>query len=203
MEHRPKSLWSRVARRLRQDFLAGILVIVPLAVVIWALSRLFISIDDFMEPVIKFVVGRPVVGIGFAITLPVIYLIGLVTTSLLGKRIIRYGESLLERVSLRRDIYRNPKQLLESLMLVHRSKFKEVVLVEFPRPGMRTIGFVTNRLASASGQELLNVYIPNVPNPMSGFLELVPKDDVMPTNISVEAAMEMVISRGHVSPAVI
>ena len=72
MEHRPKSLWSRVARRLRQDFLAGILVIVPLAVVIWALSRMFISIDDFMEPVIKFVVGRPVVGTGFAITLPVI-----------------------------------------------------------------------------------------------------------------------------------
>ena len=98
-----------------------------------------------------------------------------------------------------REIYSTLKQVLESVLLPNRGGFKEVVLVEFPKAGMKTIGFVTNRLTDPSGQELLSVYIATTPNPTSGFFEILPASDVVRTSITVEDAIKLVVSGGMVS----
>ena len=102
-----------------------------------------------------------------------------------------------------REIYGVFKQVLESVMLPHKGGFKEVVLVEFPRPGMKTIGFITNRVKDVSGQNLVNVYIPTTPNPTSGYLEIIPEEDIVRLDMPIDDAIKMVVSGGMVSPEVI
>jgi len=198
-----KSLWSRVGRRLRRDFLAGILVIVPLAATILILKWLFVSIDGILEPVVEAAFGQPIAGIGFAAIIVVIYLAGLIASNVVGKKVIQRGESLLAEVPMIREIYKTFRQILDSVMLPHKGGFKEVVLVEFPRPGMKTIGFVTNRIKDSSGQDLVNVYIPTAPNPTSGYLEIMPAADAVRIDMTVEDAIKMVVSGGMISPEII
>jgi len=194
---------SRVVKSLRRGFLAGVLVILPLVATIVVLVWLFNSIDGLLSPVVELIFGRPVPGVGFAAILILIYLAGIFATNVLGRTAIRYGESLLARVPMVREIYNTTRQILDSVMLSRKTSFREVVLVEFPRAGMRTIGFVTNRMQDSSGQELLSVFIPTAPNPTSGFLEIVSADRVVPTSMPVDEAMKMIISAGMVSPAII
>jgi uncharacterized membrane protein len=132
-----------------------------------------------------------------------IYLAGLVAANVMGRRVIQFGESLVVRVPMAREIYNTIKQVVNSLMLSQKGGFREVVLVEFPRPGMQTVGFVTNRVVDGSGRELLNVFIPTAPNPTSGFFQIIPPENTSRTNLSVEEGMKLVISAGMVSPPVI
>ncbi len=194
---------ERYAGHLRRDFLAGLLIMVPLAATILILKWLFESIDGILAPAVDAAFGRHIPGIGFGVILVVVYLAGLVTRHFLGSKIIQRVESLPGGVPVVREIHSTIKQILESVMLPHEGAFKEVVLVEFPRPGMRTIGFITNRLHDSSGQELVNVYIPTTPNPTSGYLEIVPEDDVVYLDMQVDEAIKMVVSGGTVSPEVL
>ena len=188
---------------MRRDFLAGILVIVPLAATILILKWLFVSIDGILAPVVATAFGHHIPGIGFAAIIVLIYLTGLIASNIVGKKAIQRGESLLGEVPMIREIYKTFRQVLESVMLPHKGGFKEVVLVEFPRPGMKTIGFITNRVKDRSGKDLVNVYIPTTPNPTSGYLEIIPADDVVRIDMTVEEAIKMVVSGGMLSPEVI
>jgi uncharacterized membrane protein len=203
MEIQSKSRLSQVFGRVRRDFLAGILVIVPLAATIWILKWLFDAVDGILEPAVEAIFGRPIAGIGFGILIILIYLAGLFVSNFIGKKIIERGESLLREVPMIREIYSTFKQILQSVILPHKGGFREVVLVEFPRPGMKTIGFVTNRVTDMSGQKLVNVYIPTTPNPTSGYLEIIPEADVIHLDMPIDDAIMMVVSGGMVSPEVI
>jgi len=197
---------SRLApltRNLRRNFFAGLVIVTPIAATILIMKWLFDAIDGILEPVVELIFGRPVAGIGFAAILLLIYLAGLVAANVLGRRVIQFGESLVVRVPMAREIYNTTKQVVNSLMLPQKGGFKEVVLVEFPRPGMQTVGFVTNKVTDGSGRELLNVFIPTAPNPTSGFFQIIPPENAVRANLSVEDAMKMVISAWMVSPAVI
>jgi len=143
--------------------------------------------------------GRTIPGLGLAIMILLIYLAGVVATNVIGRRLIRYGESLLARVPLFRYLYTGIKQILESFAAPAGGGFLQVVLVEFPKKGMRAIGFVTSESPVESGEKLLNVFIPTSPNPTSGYLEIVRESDVVRTNISIDDALKMVLSGGKVS----
>ncbi len=192
-----------LARNLRRNFLAGLVIVTPIAATILIMKWLFDAIDGILEPVVELIFGHPIPGIGFAVMLILIYLAGLVAANVIGRRAIQFGESLVVRVPMAREIYNTIKQVVNSLMLPQKGGFREVVLVEFPRPGMQTVGFVTNRVVDGSGHELLNVFIPTAPNPTSGFFQMIPPENASRANLSVEDAMKMVISAGMVSPAVI
>jgi uncharacterized membrane protein len=189
-----------IAKWLRKHFLAGLLVIVPVAAAILIIKWLFGYIDDLIGPADQLIFGREVPGFGLAIVIVVIFIIGIISANVLGKRLITYGESLLKMIPIAREIYGTSKQVMESLMMTQTGGFKEVALVEFPRAGMTTIGFVTNRLTSSSGEKLVTLYIPTTPNPTSGFLQILPEDQVTHSDMSVEEAVKMVISGGMVSP---
>jgi uncharacterized membrane protein len=203
MPRRRKLRWGRVTKSLRRNFLPGLLIVVPLAGTVLIMKWLFNSIDGILAPAVEQIFGHDVPGIGFAAILILIYLTGVIATNVAGRRVIRYGESLLARVPGAREIYGTFKQAMESLMLPRSGAFKEVVLVEFPNPGMKAIGFVTNTMTDSSGQELVNVFIPTAPVPTSGFLELIPPDAVIRTGIPIDEAMKMIISGGIVSPKAI
>ncbi len=188
---------------MRRDFLAGILVIVPIAATLLIFKWLFDSVDGILEPAVEAIFGRPIAGIGFAIIIVLIFLAGLFASNFIGKKIVERGESFLKEVPMVREIYSTFKQILQSVLMPHKGGFREVVLVEFPRPGMRTIGFVTNRVTDTSGQKLVNVYIPTTPNPTSGYLEIIPEADVIHLDMPVDDAIMMVVSGGMVSPQVI
>ena len=190
---------SQVGRKLRTQFLTGVLVIVPIGAAVLILRWLFFSIDNILQPVAKSLLGYTVPGLGFGITVVLIYLTGVVATSVIGRRLIRYGESLLSRVPLFRYLYTGIKQIMESFATPREAGFLQVVLVEFPKKGMRVIGFVTSESRVESGEKLITVFIPTSPNPTSGYLEIVRENDVIRTNISVDDALKMVLSAGKVS----
>ncbi len=190
---------SWVGRKLRAQFITGIVIIVPIGAAILILRWLFLAVDSILQPVAQSLLGYTIPGLGLGITVVLIYLAGVVATNVIGRRLIRYGESLLARVPLFRYLYTGIRQILQSFATPREGGFLQVVLVEFPKQGMRAIGFVTSESRVESGEKLLNVFIPTSPNPTSGYLEVVRERDVIRTNISVDDALKMVLSAGKVS----
>jgi len=199
MEHIKKTSRKQVGKKLRAQFITGILVVVPIAAAILILRWLFFTIDNILQPVAQSLLGYTIPGLGLGITLVLIYLVGVIATNVIGRRLIGYGESLLARVPLFRYLYTSIKQILQSFATPREGGFLQVVLVEFPKKGMRAIGFVTSESRAESGEKLLNVFIPTSPNPTSGFLEIVRENDIIKTNISIDDALKMVLSVGKVS----
>jgi len=196
-----KISWGWLGKKIRTHFLAGILVILPIGLTVWIFVWIFTGIDDFIQRiVIRPIFGHEITGVGFAITVVLIYVVGLIASNVVGRRLIRYGESLLAKVPIARTLYTAFKQILGSFSEPRQTGFMQVVLVEFPRRGTRTIGFITNEQSDESGRKLLNVFIPTSPNPTSGFLQILDEDEVIRTNISVDAALKMVVSGGRMSP---
>ena len=200
MKHGKRAFWGWLGRKLRAHFMAGIIVIVPIGATILILIWMFSTVDNILQPIISSVWGQPIPGLGFAITIILIYLAGVIASNIIGKRLIHYGESTLPWLPVVRQIYHSIKQILESFSAPRRAGFMQVVLTEFPRKGMRVIGFVTNELQGEPGKKLLTVFIPTSPNPTSGFLQIVNEDEITHTDISVENALKMVVSAGRVSP---
>jgi uncharacterized membrane protein len=196
-----KTSGKGVVRRLRRYFITGILVSIPLGVTIFILVWIFLTVDDLLEPLIVQIWGHDVPGVGFGVTVVLIFLIGIIASNLLGKRLIRYGESLIGRVPIFREIYSAIKHIVDSFSAPDKTSFLQVVLVEFPRKGMKKIAFVTNESTDKSGKKMLNVLIPNSPNPMSGFLEIVKEEEVVRTKVSVDQALQMIVSAGRMTPA--
>ncbi len=200
MKHTRTASKGRLRRKLRAAFLTGILIVVPLGATILILVWMFSSIDDVLQPIVRSVVGRTIPGVGFGTTIVLIFLIGVIASNVGGRKLVHYGESLLARVPLVRQLYTGIKQILVSFSTPSEAGFLRVVLVEFPKKGMRAIGFVTNESYDRSGERLLTVFIPTSPNPTSGYLEIVREPDVVHTDISVDDALKMILSAGKVSP---
>jgi len=199
MKHTQRASWGRLGKKLRTQFVTGILIVVPIGVTILIFVWIFFTLDNILQPVIRSIWGRTVPGVGFGATIVLIYLAGVIASNIVGTRLIHYGESLLAKVPVVRQLYAGIKQILESFSRPGKTGFMQVVLVEFPKEGMRAIGFITNESYDKSGERLLNVFIPTSPNPTSGFLEIVTEDKIIRTNISVDDALKMVVSAGRVS----
>ncbi len=202
MKKKGEPFRHRLIRTLRKHFLAGILVVVPLGAAIAVFAWLFTSIDNILQPIIEGRLGYPIPGLGFGLAIVLIFITGVIASNFVGGRLIRFGESLLGRVPVFRQIYTGAKQVVEGLSGMGASKaaFREVVFVEFPREGMQTIAFITSELTDKSGKKLFIVYVPTAPLPTSGYLVIVTEDKLMRTNIPIDEAMKMVISSGMILP---
>ena len=200
MKYSQRAFWRWLGRKLRGQFLAGVITVVPIAVTILILVWLFTTIDNILQPIIETVWGHPVTGVGFGITIVLIYVIGVIASNVIGKRIIQFFESGLPWMPGVRQLYNGIKQILVGFSAPRTAGFMQVVLIEFPRKGIWTVGFVTNETSGQSGQTQLNIFIPTSPNPTSGFLQITTEDEVIRTDIPVDEALKMIISAGKVSP---
>lgn len=202
--------------RLRAYFLAGILVTAPLTITIALASWLIDFVDSRVVPLIPdqynpdfylkeylgYEIGLP--GLGLLVLVIAITLIGALTAGLVGRFVIRFGESMLNRMPVIRSVYGASKQILETVLRSQSKAFRQPVLVEYPRKGLWAIAFITGttegEVQHLVADRLINVFLPTTPNPTSGFLLFVPKNDLIILDMSVEEAIKMVISAGIVTP---
>ncbi|MFP5287835.1 MAG: DUF502 domain-containing protein [Thermoanaerobaculia bacterium] len=209
MKHHP----SRRSR-LRNILLAGLLILAPVYLTIYVLILLFNFMDGIFAPVIDRAIGAflgergvHIPGLGLALTLLVVVVLGWLTTTVLGRRLIEGFEGFIRRIPVAKSIYGATKGVLEAVSRDQADAFKRVVLVEYPRRGIYGIGFVTNssmRWFTGTGTaELLPVFVPTTPNPTSGFLLLVPPEEVIECPISVEEGIRMIVSGGILQPEMI
>lgn len=190
--------------RLRRYFITGLIVFLPVAVTLSILLWLFRTLDSFLGRLFTLLIGRPIPGLGLLASVAVILVIGLLATNVIGRRIVGWFDRLMLRIPLARSIYSATKQLSDSIFGQRRAAFQRAVLIEWPRLGVYTVGFVTGESKGEAQvktpKRVLNVFVVSTPNPTTGFLVLVPEDQVISLEMSVEDALKMVMSGGIVSP---
>ena len=187
-------------RKIRGHFMAGLIVVIPVAASVLILIWVFTSIDNILQPIIRRIAGEEIPGVGFGVTIVLIYLVGVVTRNFIGRRLMRYGNSIMMRVPVFRGLYNGIRQIVQTVATPDKASFMKVVLVEFPRKEMWTVGFVTKEIFSESGEKFLNILIPTSPTPWSGFFQVLKEKDVVRTDMSVEDAVKMIVSGGMTAP---
>jgi len=196
--------------RLRTYFLTGIVVSAPVGITIWLIWLFVAFVDQSVVPLIpdayhpSDVLGVSVPGIGVIVVLLVVTFIGFTVTNFFGRYMIRLGERFVSRVPVVRTIYGVLKQIFDAVLAQSEGAFREVVLIEYPRRGIWVIGFITSitqgEVQRVTPDDMVNVFLPTTPNPTSGFLLFVPRQDCRTLNMSVEEGVKLVISGGIVSP---
>jgi len=193
---------------LRKYLIAGLLVWLPLAAtivivkfVIDILDKTILLIPPEFRP--EAVFGFAIPGFGILVSIAVLIVTGMLAANLFGRRLVGLWEAILGRIPLVRTIYSSVKQVTETLLATKSTAFRKVVLVEFPRKGAWSVGFLTNReviaaAASTSGRDLVSVFVPTTPNPTTGFIMMLPAEDVTELPITVEDGFKYIISMGVV-----
>jgi uncharacterized membrane protein len=200
----------RLVERLRAYFFAGILVTGPLALTLY-LTWLFIHFIDSSVSLLFPERYNParylpfnIPGLGLVFSVIVLTLIGALTAGYVGRLFLRISEHILARMPVIRSVYGAVKQIFETVLAKQSNTFREAVLIEFPRPGMWTIAFITARtegeVRELVAPDAVSVYVPTTPNPTSGYLVFVPRSELVVLSMTVEEAIKMVISGGIVTP---
>lgn len=192
---------------IRKQFLAGVLVVVPLILTYVVLRFLLEAIDGILAPFIEKLFGYSIPGLGIISTILIIILTGFFVRSIVGASIYKQGDKLLTKLPIVRIFYLATKKLIEAISMPGDEAFKDVVMFEYPRKGCWAIGFSTSRMKfeiNADGmQELIGVFVPSTPTPVSGFVVFFPKADIIPLNLTIEEGLKLIVSGGIVAPPVI
>ena len=206
-------MFKNLKNRLRNYFITGLLITLPIAFTIFILNFLFRILDGSLSPMFTRLLimagalikeGYRIPGLGVFMTLVIIFLVGVVTTNVMGAKLLQLGEKILDRIPVVRNIYTGAKQIVTTIAATDTKAFSEVVMVEFPRKGIWSLGFITSKtrgeVQEITDEEVVNIFIPTTPNPTSGFLIFVPRKDTSPLHMTVEEGIKMVISCGIVTP---
>ena len=196
--------------RLRRYLLTGIVVTAPISITIYLTYVFLTFIDTHVVGLIpenaytKYYGDTAIPGLGLIIAITFFILIGWFATNFLGRFIIRIYEYILDRMPVIRTVYGAIKQIFETIMASQSSAFREAVMLEYPRKGTYSIGFVTGsskgEVQENTKSETINVFVPTTPNPTSGFLLFVPKKDLIYLGMTVEEAVKLVVSAGIITP---
>ncbi len=222
MEKAPRSLISRV----RRIFITGLVILLPLLITVTLLYFLFKLVNAYITPLVRRLIDLIVSGvfgaalrdwepflrsltipIGLLLTLLLVFLVGGLGTNLIGRRILKALDRLILRIPLVKSVYGAAQQLMQSIRFSHYAGFSRVVLVEYPRRGLWTMGFMTQEYPGGIDRfqqgELVSVFLPTTPNPTSGWLVVTPRSDVRLLDLSVEDGVKFIISGGIVGPQLI
>ncbi len=194
---------------LRHYLIAGLLVWLPILVTVLIIKFLIDLMDTtllLLPSVIQpeTLLGFRIPGLGVVLSAVVLLSTGMVVTNLMGRNMVSLWERLLMRIPLVRPIYSAAKQLSETLFSGSGKSFRKVVLVEYPRPGLWTLAFLTGdgvgEVIEKTGRDLVNIFVPTTPNPTSGFFLMVPSKDIIALDMSVDAGIKLILSAGAVGP---
>lgn len=198
-------------QRVRGNFFAGIVLVGPVALTIYLAWTVITLIDETIVPWVpgvynpKTYLGSDIPGFGVVVFLLFTTVVGSFTKNFVGRQIVRMGEGWVSRMPVIRSIYNALKQIAETILSQSKTSFKKACLIEYPRKGLWAIAFVSTstkgEIPGRAGQpEMFSVFLPTTPNPTSGFLLFVPREDVVLLDMSVEDAAKLVISAGLVTP---
>jgi uncharacterized membrane protein len=194
---------------LKKYLITGLLIWVPLVITVWVLSFLVGTLDqtllllpDAWQP--RAWLGFNIPGLGVLLTLAVVLLTGMLGANIIGQRLVKVWESLLNRIPVVKSLYSSVKQVSDTLFSSSGQAFRKALLVQYPRQGSWTIAFLTGQpggdVANYLTGEYVSVYIPTTPNPTSGFFLMMPKADVIELDMNVDEALKYIISMGVVPP---
>ena len=193
--------------KLRTTIMAGVTIIAPLGITIWVLKTLLGWADGISAPLIRQFarwLGDPdfhIPGLGVLLTFIILWFVGAVAANVVGKRLLQSAREALERLPLVRTIYAPIHQLMETMASPDKAGFKKVVLLEYPRKTVWTLGFMAGDVPVDEGRELAHsIFVPTAPNPTTGFMLIVPADQLRDTDLTVEEALKMIVSAGVVVP---
>ena len=195
---------------MKRYFITGLLIWVPLGITAWALKFLISTMDQSLlllpasvHP--EALMGVYIPGMGTVLTLLVVFLTGVLTTNIIGQRLVIFWEGVLWRIPVVKSIYYGVKQVSDTLFSSQGEAFRKALLVQYPREGSWTIAFMTGYpggdVVNHLQGEYVSVYVPTTPNPTSGFFLMMPRADVIELDLSVDAALKYIISMGVVTPA--
>jgi uncharacterized membrane protein len=194
---------------LRKWLVAGLLVIVPVAItvavlqwIIGTLDRTLAILPEAWQP--DRLIGFHIPGFGVLLTLAILLIVGALATNFMGKKLVSWGDTLVSRIPVVRSIYSSVKQVSDTLFSPSGNAFRTAVLVQWPRPDVWTIGFVTGvpggDVTNYLVGDYLSVYVPTTPNPTGGYFVMLRKSDCVELKMSVDDALKYVISMGVVVP---
>ncbi|MFK7902518.1 MAG: DUF502 domain-containing protein [Nitratireductor sp.] len=199
--------------KIRRYFLTGFVITAPLVITLYLIWTLVEWVDSWIIPYVPAVYNPDtylpfhVPGAGFLIAMFLFTIVGFLTANFVGKSIVSWGEGLLSRMPVVRNLYNGLKQIFQTVLSDKTDSFKQVGLLEYPRKGLWAIVFIAtetkgevDEVLKKKGKETLSIFLPTTPNPTSGFLLFVPKDEIIILDQSVEDAAKLVISAGLVTP---
>ena len=203
---------TKLQRRIRNIFITGLLITLPIALT-WFILQFLLKNFDALSPVftnILIQLGAPIPEgyripfLGLVVTLLIVLMVGWFTTNFFGKKLFQIGETVIGKIPFVRRIYTGTKQVVSSIAEADTTAFRKVVLLEFPRRGLLAIGFVTGEtrgeVQQMTQENMLNVFVPTMPNPTSGFLIFSPPEELTEVSMTIEEGIKYVVSGGIVTP---
>ncbi len=181
---------------IRKWFLSGIAILLPVGLTAFVLVWLFNLLDGILKGIVSRIFGKDIPGLGLLILLIAIFIVGMLTSNFVGSKIAGWFEKIVGKIPLIKTVYNPIRKITSGLSSDKNESFKKVVLIEFPREGTQSIGFITNNDFSVKGEEKISVFIPTTPNPTNGFLVMVDKCNVEILDVTVNEGLNMVVSMG-------
>ncbi|QNT76011.1 DUF502 domain-containing protein [Dehalogenimonas etheniformans] len=189
-------------RQIWRTFVAGLVVVLPGALIVIGIIWLFDLADGILRPLVNILFGRPIPGLGILLTLLLILIVGIVTSNVVGNSIVRFGEFLIARLPVLAQVYSGAKQAMQALSVpgAFKGGFRKVIILEYPRAGVFTLGFITNKIKDREGSPFVTVFLPTSPFPHTGTWILATRDQIIETDVSFLKAIQMTITWGILSP---
>lgn len=214
------TIWSIIRANVTTRLISGILLLMPFGITLLVMRWLFGWVAGLVRPIITHLLNllsqNPVINslpdslttsfvIVFTIIvlLAIVYFIGEIGQRVLGKKMLEVTEIVVQRIPLVRSIYSATKQVIQAISMPNKAALKSVVLVDFPRPGLKAVGFLTGYIQGPDGRKLCKIFIPTSPNPTTGFFEITTAEEITETTLTIEEAFKMIISGGIVSPNIL
>jgi uncharacterized membrane protein len=195
---------------VKKYFITGLLIWIPLSFTVMVLAWVVNTLDGWIMPWLpqslhpKNILGFNIPGLGVLVGISILFATGVIGANVLGQRIVRSWEALLGRIPVVKPLYHGVKQVADTLFSDTGKAFSKALLVQYPRKGLWTIGFLTGTpsddIAQLLGSNYISIYVPTTPNPTSGFFLMLPSEDVIELDMSVDEALKYIISMGVVAP---
>ncbi len=206
---RKVTFWQRSLSDLQRRFIAGIITLIPISITFVVVYVIIKQINRLFSPLVSniFYLDIPIldrilpVAVSVILALGLIYLIGLLSATLAIRRLISFGEKILARIPFIKILYVTSKQIVDAVTLPHKGAFKKLVAIEYPRKGIYVLAFVTGEsVNNQTGERLVSLFLPSTPNPTTGFLLLLPLNEVYDVDLGIDKGIKLIISGGILTP---
>jgi len=200
---------AHFVRNLRNNITTGILLMIPLALTIWLLTNLFETIDSVLPKFFHMIYPKfpedkwGIQGVGFIVLLVLAYVVGVASKKYIGQKLIDLGNNIISNIPIINKIYNGIQQILDGIVTGNKKLFEKAAIIEYPKEGCYSIGFITatttGEIPQHLNQDLVSIFVPTTPNPTSGFLLFLPRHKVIELEMSVETAIKLIVSAGIVN----
>ena len=190
---------NSILQNIRSKLFAGLATLLPLYLTFIVIKFLFISLEEISRPILK-KIGLDIPVLGIILTTISVYILGILVTNFIGKKIFNLGEKIVKKVPIVNIVYSTLKQITDTFTKGSKDTFKGAIYIQYPRRGLWTMAFISGESKSEEGVAYFHVFVPTTPNPTSGFFLVIPQSDSIPTGMSVEEGLKTIISGGLLAP---